>query len=52
MIENIPTQKDIDALWTYVHGQAQNYHGMSYADGISDMLNWLEGNQQRPDKEE
>lgn len=52
MIENIPTDEDIDALWEYVHGQARNYHGMSYAEGIGAMLDWIQGNSPRPDKEE
>jgi hypothetical protein len=45
-------RKDIDALWDYINGDAQEYFGMSYADGIRDMVEWLEGNSLRPDKEE
>ena len=49
---NIPTQKDIEALIDYAHGTAQQYHGMSYADGIMAVIDWLEGNSPRPDLEE
>ena len=52
MLENTPTSEDVRELWDYVHGEAQNYHGMTYAEGIGAVLNWLEGNTERPDKEE
>jgi len=52
MIENIPTDGDIAALYDYADGKAQTYTGMSYADGIKAMLDWLEGNTDRPDKED
>jgi hypothetical protein len=47
-----PTREDIDALWEYHDGPAKSYFGMSYADGIRDMLDWLEENSPRPDQED
>ncbi len=44
MLEVVPTTKDLEALVEYSHGQAKEYHGMSYADGIMAVVDWLEGN--------
>ena len=46
------TEKDIEALIEYVHGKALEYHGMTYADGIRDMVDWLVGEGDRPDVNE
>jgi len=51
-LENIPTQEDLDALVEYGHGKAKDYFGMSFADGIMAVVDWLEGNGERPDKDE
>ena len=47
------TQEDIDALVEYGHGQATEYHGMSYAEGIMAVVDWLDDEEAaRPDLEE
>ena len=50
MIRNVE-EKDLDALWAYIDGPAQNYFGMCYADGLRAVVEWLEGGE-RPDAEE
>jgi hypothetical protein len=45
-------QSDIDALWDYIDGDAKEYFGMSYADGVRAMLEWVTGDALRPDQEE
>lgn len=53
MIVNIPTTEDLRELAHYaLEGDAKNYHGMSYADGIMAVVEWLEGNAPRPDLED
>lgn len=52
MLEIVPNQDDLEAVQEYVDGPAQNYHGMSYAQGIQAMIDWLTGNGNRPDIEE
>ena len=53
MLENIPTEEDLSELAAYaIEGKALEYTGMTYADGIMAMLDWMEGNADRPDKEE
>ena len=47
-----PTQKDVDAIINYALGTAQNYTGMSYADGLLAVAEWLNGDAPRPDLEE
>jgi hypothetical protein len=48
----IPTAQDIEALWNYIDGPAQEFSGMTYADGLRDMVEWLSGDADRPDEEE
>ena len=50
-MNRIPTQDDLDALVEYCYGKAATYHGMTYADGIRDMVEWLENEDTpRPDE--
>ena len=42
MARPIADKEDLDALWEYHDGPAQEFHGMSYADGLRDMLEWFE----------
>lgn len=52
MIMNDINQSDIDALWDYIDGPAQVLTGMTYAQGLQEMLDWLTGNSPRPGEEE
>jgi hypothetical protein len=51
MIEIIPTEDDIKAVQEYTDGKATEYTGMTYAQGLQAMLDWLMGNGDRPDLE-
>ena len=51
-MSKLVNKEDLDALQEYVDGPAQEYHGMSYAEGIQAMIDWLNGNGNRPDTEE
>ena len=45
-------KEDLEALQEYVDGPAKEFFGMSYAEGIQAMVDWLSGNGERPDIEE
>jgi hypothetical protein len=51
MIYRIPTDEDLEIIQNYADGPAQKYTGMTYAQGIQDMIDWLEGSP-RPGEEE
>ena len=50
-MSKLVNKEDLDALWEYHDGPAQNYHSMSYADGLRDIIEWLDGGP-RPDQED
>ncbi len=50
-----PSQKEVEELleWTQAgREKGSHYAGMSYEDGIMAVLDWLDGNGPRPDKDE
>ena len=51
MIRHDINQSDIDAVQEYIDETAPNYHGMTYAQGLQAMLDWVAHDAPRPDKE-
>jgi hypothetical protein len=52
---DLPTPKDLAELLDWVHeglDGGSHYPGMSYEEGIRDIIDWLEGRGSRPDKDE
>ena len=47
-----PTQDDLDDLLEFSYDKASELTGMTYADGIRDMIDWLDGTGNRPDTED
>ena len=52
MQETFPNTGDLEAVQEYTDGPAQVLTGMTYAQGLQEMLDWITGNGPRPGEEE